>query len=138
MIYANVFMYIQYVRVYDKLYRCMFNLTLHVVDTFCRFSFEKSLIFFDIFFSFVGKNEGQATFLCVFLSAVHRSRDVTASSWSFAGRSFGTPGEKTNEQTNKWVFFNIRNKIKYNNISNNQMQYNWTMQAHLTVGLVWT
>lgn len=107
MIYANVFMYIQYVRVYDKLYRCMFNLTLHVVDTFCRFSFEKSLIFFDIFFSFVGINEGQATFLCVFLSAVHRSRDVTASSWSFAGRSFGTPGEKTNEQTNKQmsIFF---------------------------------
>lgn len=43
--------------------------------------------------------------------------------------------KQTNKQTNEF-FFNIRNKIKYNNISNNQMQYNWTMQAYLTVGLV--
>lgn len=111
MIYAKVYMYMQYVRVYDKLYRCMFNLTLHVVETFCRFSFEKSLIFFDIFFSFVGKHEGQVTFLCVFLSAVHRSRDVTASSWSFAGRSFGTPGEKTNKQMRFFLIYEIRSNI---------------------------
>lgn len=73
---------------------------------------EQSFNFFDILLSFVAQNEGKATILCVFLSAGHRSRDVTESVGSFAGRSSGSPGEKTNKQTNK--------KMKQ---SNKQMKY---------------